>query len=87
MKTISRPRTNKAEVLYALIKDGTVSIMDFPYMSGFRTRVSEIKIQLPLNRKLITKINGHGNSYNYAIHRLSEFNFTKGINLYHKINK
>lgn len=36
---MKKPKTNKAEILYTLIESGEVSIMDFPYLSSFRTRV------------------------------------------------
>lgn len=39
---LSNPTTNKAEILYTLITNGSVSIKDFPYLSGFRTRISEL---------------------------------------------
>ena len=39
---IRKPRTNIQEVLFEMISSGEVSIMDFPYLSGFRTRVSGV---------------------------------------------
>ena len=34
------PKTNNQEVLLTLILQGTVSIFDYAYMSGFRTRIA-----------------------------------------------
>lgn len=68
------PKTHTQEVLLTLISQKRVSIMDFPYMSGFRTRVSEITNLhgLTLERKMIKSFNKFGNSYVYALHRLKK---------------
>ena len=89
MKKLSTPKTNKAEILYTLIQKGTVSIMDFPYLSSFRTRISDLKLKddLPLLRELKTVVNKFGNSYSFAIHRLNPFNLRTAIKLYNKINQ
>jgi hypothetical protein len=39
---MEKPKNTKAEILLTAIENGSVSIMDFPYLSGFRTRISEI---------------------------------------------
>lgn len=66
------PTTSQEEVLLTLILQGHVSIFDFPYLSGFRTRVSNLVViyGLKLNRVLDSRTNKYGNSYKYAIHRL-----------------
>jgi len=89
MKKLSRPKTNKSEILYTLIQKGTVSIMDFPYLSSFRTRISDLKLKddLPLLRELKTVVNKFGNTYTYVIHRLNPFNLRTAIKLYNKINQ
>lgn len=66
-----RPRTNREEILFQLLKHGSVSIMDFPYLSGFRTRVSEItKEGLNLRSENITDYNKFGNKFTYVKHIL-----------------
>jgi len=86
---LRKPRTNKAEILYTLLDKGEVSIMDFPNLSSFRTRVSDLKIKdnLPLIRDIKTKINKFGNTYSYAVHKLNPFHIRTAINLYKEINK
>lgn len=69
-----QPKTSEQEVLLTLILQGQVSIFDFPYLSGFRTRVSQLqnKHGLSLDRTLEKSCNKFGNTYNYAIHKLPE---------------
>lgn len=83
------PKSNTEEVLLTLITQGHVSIFDFPTLSGFRTRVSNLtcKHGLVLNTEMIEAINKFGNSYRYALHKLPEEEKEKAINLYKKLNK
>ena len=48
------PTTSTQEVLLTLILQGSVSIFDFPYLSGFRTRVSNLCLNYGLNLERIT---------------------------------
>lgn len=82
------PRTSEQEVLLTLITQGHVSIFDFPYLSGFRTRVSQLQTVygLFLERVLDKRTNKFGNAYNYAIHKLPASEKQKAINLYQKLN-
>jgi hypothetical protein len=70
--SLSRPKTNKAEILFTLIEKGCVSIEDFHYLPGFRTRVSELTRidEIPLKRESKKGINKFGNSYTYIEHQL-----------------
>jgi hypothetical protein len=81
------PTTNIQEVLYTLIIQGHVSILDYPYLSGFRTRVSEIvrKHGIHLNKKHDTRCNKFGNEYTYTIHFLPKQLKQKAIETYIKI--
>ena len=83
------PTTNTEEILLTLILQGYVSIFDFPYLSGFRTRVSNLQLVhgLKLNRVLNKRNNKFGNSFSYAIHRLPPEEKESAILLYKKLNK
>ena len=83
------PTTSTEEVLLTLILQGYVSIFDFPYLSGFRTRVSNLQLVhgLKLNRVLSNRNNKFGNSFSYAIHHLPLEEKDKAIALYKKLNK
>lgn len=88
MKTeLTLPKTSKQEVLYTLITKGRVSIMDFPYLSGFRTRVSEFSCRegLKMRREKIKSYNKFGNSYTYVVHILEDTE--QAIELYKKMIK
>lgn len=82
------PKTSEQEVLLTLILQGYVSIFDFPYLSGFRTRVSQLQLihGLKLNTVMDKRCNKYGNTYVYAIHKLPESEKEKAINLYNKLN-
>jgi hypothetical protein len=82
------PRTSEQEVLLTLITQGHVSIFDFSYLSGFRTRVSQLQTVhgLFLERTLDKRCNKFGNTYTYAIHKLPESEKEKAIALYNKLN-
>lgn len=85
MKELTTPKNTTAEVLYTLIKKGSVSIMDFPYMSGFRTRISELSKLIALKKDRISKKNKYGNTYIYVNHILMDKKHAK--KLYEKINE
>lgn len=82
-------KTSQEEVLLTLITKGRVSIFDFFWLSGFRTRISEFKSihGLNLERKVFTSHNKFGNSYQYAIHLLPKDQKEKAIELYKKLNE
>jgi len=82
------PRTSEQEVLLTLITQGHVSIFDFSYLSGFRTRVSQLQTVHGLFLERITdkRCNKFGNTYTYAIHKLPESEKEKAIALYNKLN-
>lgn len=81
---IDKPKNNTCEVLYTLITKGSVSIMDFPYMSGFRTRISELNKKIVLKKQRLASKNKFGNSYSYINHTID--NKKEAINLYKKLN-
>jgi hypothetical protein len=85
---LSIPKTNKAEILHTLIEKGCVSIKDFPWLSGFRTRISELvnDDNIPMCHLCLTEVNKFGNSYTYKSHVLSENHRDLAIEKYNSIN-
>lgn len=83
------PKTNEQEVLLTLIIYGNTSFFDFPYLQGYRTRVSQLQTlhKLSLDHELKTQTNKFGRTYSYAVHRLPESEKEKAVALYYKINK
>ena len=84
---MKNPKNNTQEVLLILINSGKVSIFDFPWLSGFRTRVSEIKNNYNLNLEAVNKTgkNRFGNTYTYVEHRLPKSEVKKAIQIYNSI--
>lgn len=86
MNKLRHPKSNKEEILLTMIKSGKVSIIDYPYMSGFRTRISEISKAIKLKTVMSeVNYNKHGNHYIYAIHSLE--NKEQAIEYYIKLTK
>lgn len=79
------PTTHKEEILLHMIENGSVSIMDFPYMSGFRTRISELvnEDKLTIDTEAKTGRNKFGNRYTYIVHRLNDR--SKAIEVYNNL--
>lgn len=79
------PLTNEQEILYTLIKRGRVSILDFPWLSGFRTRCSDLRLKRGLEMKTIKaqRYNKFSNIYTYHIHYLVDVE--KAKSLYEKL--
>ena len=76
-KAMETPQTTEQEILLHLIENGKVSIFDFPYLSGFRTRISNLKKKgVEIDSKLIKGINKYGNSYLFALHSIIDKNTT-----------
>ena len=73
--TLLAPQTTEQEILLHLIENGKVSIFDFPYLSGFRTRISNLKKKgVEIESKLIKGINKYGNSYMFALNSIIDKN-------------
>lgn len=87
MITLPNPRSSTQEVLHTLITKGSVSILDYPHLSGFRTRMSEIsrKYQLNIETVMSKRHNKFGNPYKYAIHKLPKTSKDKAIEIYKKM--
>jgi hypothetical protein len=83
------PKTTTAEVLQTLILKGEASITDFPYLSGFRTRISNLVLiyKLKLKSEVLRGVNKHGNKITYINHILEPTELKNAIELYELINK
>ena len=83
------PTNTQAEVLFVLIKKGSVSIKEFSWMEGFRTRVSELVLDysIPLLKTNESGINKHGNTFTYKRHSLPLDKVDFALSVYDKINK
>ena len=82
---MNTPQTTEQEILLHLIENGSVSIFDFPYLSGFRTRISNLKAKfVPIESSKLTSTNKYGRTYSFAMHRLIDKQ--KAIDLYEKLN-
>lgn len=83
------PKTSIAEILYTLINSGAVSIIIFPYLSSFRSRLSDLRLKhgLTIKRVQKTKLNKFKNSYTYVVHKLDKSEKEKAIKVYNELNK
>lgn len=85
---MTEPKNCTQEVLLTLILNGKVSIFDFPYLSGFRTRISDLRLKHGLN--IHSENKKHKNKFNriytYAEHHLSEAEREKAIRIYSQLN-
>lgn len=82
------PKTHKQEILRRLIKKGKVSIKRFYWMSGFRTRISELGLKhgLILNSKTTVKrFSKYGNSSIFTVHQLPPEQKARAIKLYNEL--
>ena len=80
---LPQPTTNTQEILLTLINTGTVSIMEFPWLSGFRTRLSELNRKgLNLVSERRQKTNNFGNTFTYVVHKLPDSEIKKAKNMY-----
>lgn len=86
---MTQPKTTTAEVLQTLILKGEASITDFPYLSGFRTRISNLVLiyKLKLKSEVLRGVNKHGNKITYINHILEPTKLKNAIELYELINK
>ena len=82
---MKKPINQNQEVLLHLINEGCASCLDFAYMSGFRTRISNLKNDygVPLKRKLLKFTNKYGNASMVAWHYLEDK--SKAIEIYNKL--
>jgi len=87
MKQLALPKNNSQEVLLTLIKNGKVSIEDYPYLSGFRTRISELVREYGLILNPVKATNKFGRTIRYIEHHLEEIHIEKAIAIYNSFNQ
>jgi hypothetical protein len=68
------PLTNTQEVLFTLIKQGYSSLFDHPVMAGYRTRISNLKLDYGIEMETVraSRCNKFSRPYNYHIHKLKD---------------
>lgn len=88
LKGYPHPNTSEQEVLLSLILDGSVSIIEYGWLPGFRTRISQLQTKrgLFLERIFLFRRNKFGNVFKYARHTLPESEKDKAINIYYQLN-
>lgn len=70
---IPKPNTDNQEVLFKAIQKGYVDCIMFGWMSGFRTRVSNLrKMGVKFIPERITKKNRHGHNITFVRHKLKD---------------
>lgn len=80
------PRTDKAEVLRALITRPEISEQDFR-QQGFKMRIKELKDDgVAIRDKIVQDKNKHGHHRAYKIRYLWTISIPKAIRYYYKIN-
>ena len=86
---LKKPTSHITEVLYTLIKDGKASIKEFYWMSGFRTRISDLKLKygIDLNVSIVESSSKYGNKSSYSLHSLPGESKEKAIKIYNKLIK
>lgn len=86
---MDNPKTVLQEVLLTLIVNGEVSLIDFPYLSGFRTRISELKNRYGIVTETYRKKgrNKFGNSYTLVVHKLNKEHREKAWEVYEELQK
>lgn len=84
----NKPKNSTQEVLLHLILFGSASIEDFGWLSGFRTRISNLILDhgLFLEREWIFAFNQYGNQIKYGKHYLPEKEKEKAVQLYKNLN-
>ena len=70
--------TDKIEILNTAIANGEVSIKDFYWLSGFRTRISELNNDYGLfSKRIATEKNRFNRLFNYTVHVLIDKDMAK----------
>jgi hypothetical protein len=84
---LQEPIDNIEEVINTILTQGNVSIKDFPYLSGFRARISDIRDLLEdKDAELIStpsqSVNKFGRTYTYMVHHIQPKDFITLLKIY-----
>jgi hypothetical protein len=84
---MKKPTSNISEILFTLIRNRKVSLHDFPYLAGFRTRVSELKTEYGIELKTdrVHSKNKFNNPYTFVVHSLPQSERSKAVEIYNKL--
>ena len=83
------PKTSIQEVLFEMITQGNVSIVDFFWLPGYRTRISDLKLlhNLPFDNIEKTGKNKWGREYSYTVHVLRNENIELAKEIYRELKR
>jgi len=83
------PNSSLQEVLFCLITKGSASIVDFRFLSGFRTRISNLSLDhgLKMDNEDAEGENKFGRKFRYVIHKLPFSEMENAVNIYKKLQK
>jgi len=86
---LQKPKTHLTEVLYHLITHRKVSVESFYWMSGYRTRVSDLELKhgLVLKEEYKSFKSKYGNKSSITIHLLTDEYYQKAINVYNELTE
>lgn len=71
--TYPKPKTDNEEVLLTAIRKGNVDCIKFGWMSGFRTRVSQLRrMGVKFTPERVTRKNRHGHTISIVRHHLKK---------------
>jgi hypothetical protein len=85
---LPKPKSSIGDVLFTLLENGSVSLEDYPWLQGLRTRVSELnrKHGIFLETETVKGKNRHGHTMVYNRHILPVSERDKALKLYYKIS-
>ena len=78
---MKQPKTSIQEVLFIAIKKGKISLIDMPLLAGFRTRISNLKLQFGVEFRVekVKKLNKFGNTITLHEHHLIDVERAKSV--------
>ena len=89
MTQIKQPKNKQTEVLYCLIKKGTIKLTDFNHFCGFRNFISMLMFDFDLSIKkdYVKEVSEYGNKFTNIYFKLREKDLQKAKQVYNNLNK
>lgn len=86
---LPKPKTVTQEVLLHMLENGITSIKSFPTLSGFRTRISELKNKYGVifETRMLLGVNKYGREFRYAAHHINPEHLLHALSVYEKLTK